>query len=112
MGRTGRKENLQPVRTKEEARERGRAGGKASGESRRRRKTLKEELELMLSNPDLQQRICSELIREALFGNASGSVTKAFETIRDTLGEKPTDKVQMEGGIKFTFSDSDEDYSG
>lgn len=112
MGKKGRKENLKPVRTEEEAREKGRRGGKASGESRRRRKTLKEELELMLSNPEMQQSMCAALLREALYGNASGSVTKAFETIRDTIGEKPTDKVQMDGGIRFVFSDGDEDYSG
>jgi len=98
--------------TTEEAREIGRKGGKASVESRRRRKTLKEELELMLANPELQQSMCTALLREALYGNSTGSVTKAFETIRDTIGEKPTDKVQMDGGIRFTFADGDEDYSG
>ncbi len=110
MGRPGKKENLRPVKTKEEARERGRNGGKASVEARRRRKTLKEELELLLSDPSLQQTICTALLREAMYGNASGSVTKAFETIRDTIGEKPADKMQMDGGIQFTFSDA-EDYS-
>ena len=33
--------NLKPVRTKSEARERGRNGGKASGEARRRKKTMR-----------------------------------------------------------------------
>ena len=42
------KENLRPVSSKEEARERGRKGGLASGEARRKRKTLKEELLLLL----------------------------------------------------------------
>lgn len=40
--------NLKPVRTKSEARERGRKGGKASGASRRRHKSLQETM-LMVS---------------------------------------------------------------
>ena len=40
--------NLKPVRTKSEARERGRKGGKASGASRRRHKSLQETV-LMVS---------------------------------------------------------------
>lgn len=35
-------QNLQPVRTKEEARERGRQGGIASGKARRERKTMRQ----------------------------------------------------------------------
>lgn len=85
--------NLKPVRTTSEARERGRKGGKKSGEARRQRKTLKEELLLLLEDGDLQTRISLALIAEALHGNSSGSVTKAFATIRDTIGEKPLDKV-------------------
>ena len=44
-------ENLKPVQTKEEASERGRRGGIASGEARRRKKSMKETLELFLSLP-------------------------------------------------------------
>ena len=89
------KENLRPVSSKDEARERGRKGGLASGEARRKRKTLKEELILMLSDGDVQQKISIALINEAINGNNAGSVTKAFEVIRDTIGEKPVDKVMI-----------------
>ena len=88
------KENLRPVSSTEEARERGRKGGLASGEARRKRKTLKEELLLMLSDGDIQEKISIALINEAINGNNAGSVTKAFEVIRDTIGERPVDKVQ------------------
>lgn len=88
------KENLRPVSSTEEARERGRKGGLASGEARRKRKTLKEELLLMLSDGDIQEKISIALINEAINGNNSGSVTKAFEVIRDTIGERPVEKVQ------------------
>ena len=81
-------------RTTEEQRAIASAGGKASGESRRKRKTLKEELLLMLSDGDIQEKISIALINEAINGNNAGSVTKAFEVIRDTIGEAPIEKVQ------------------
>ena len=81
-------------RTPSELREMARNGGLASGEARRKRKTLKEELLLMLSDGDIQQKISLALINEAINGNNAVSVTKAFEVIRDTIGERPVDKVQ------------------
>lgn len=89
-----REDNLRPSEYKlslEEAKK----GGKASVESRRRRKALKEELLLLLSDGDVQERISLALINEALNGNKAGSVTKAFEVIRDTIGEKPVEKVEQ-----------------
>ena len=83
------KENLRPVSSKEEARERGRKGGLASGEARRKRKTLKEELRLMLSEGETQKSVTLALIEKAMSGD-----TKAFEVIRDTIGERPVEKVQ------------------
>ena len=84
------KDNLRPVSSTEEARERGRKGGLASGEARRKRKTLKEELLLMLSEGETQQSVTLALIEKAMSGD-----TKAFEVIRDTIGEKPVDKVMI-----------------
>lgn len=86
-------QNLRPVKSKSEARERGRKGGIVSGEKRRARKTLREELLALLSDGDIQKRISLALIDEAINGNASKSVARAFETLRDTIGEKPVDKV-------------------
>lgn len=83
------KEDLKPVRTKEEAKERGRKGGIKSGEVRAQRKTLKEELMLLLSQGNTQNKMSLALIEKALKGD-----TKAFEIIRDTIGEKPVDKLQ------------------
>lgn len=81
-------------RTTSEKRAIASAGGKASGEARRKRKTLKEELLLMLSDGEIQEKISLALINEAINGNNAGSVTKAFEVIRDTIGERPVEKVQ------------------
>ena len=83
-------QNLKPVSSKKEARERGRKGGLASVEARRKRKTLKEELLLMLSDGETQQSVTLALIEKAMSGD-----TKAFEVIRDTIGEKPVDKVMI-----------------
>lgn len=84
--------NLIPLnkRTKEEQKAITTAGGKASGESRRARKTLKEELLLLLSEGDTQKNVSVAMIQKALDGD-----TKAFEVIRDTIGEKPTEKVMV-----------------
>ena len=84
------KENLRPVSSKEEARERVRKGGLASGEARRKRQSLNEELLLMLSEGETQQSVTLALIEKAMSGD-----TKAFEVIRDTIGEKPVDKVMI-----------------
>ena len=83
-------QNLKPVSSKKEARERGRKGGLASVEARRKRKTLKEELLLILSEGETQQSVTLALIEKAMSGD-----TKAFEVIRDTIGEKPIDKVMI-----------------
>jgi hypothetical protein len=86
-------------RTTEEQRAIASAGGKASGEARRKRKTLKEELLLMLSEGETQQSVTLALIEKAMSGD-----TKAFEVIRDTIGEKPVDKVQMKTDVNIADS--------
>lgn len=63
-------------------------GGKNSAKARQQRKTLKEELLLLLADGDTQKSISLSLIAKAMSGD-----TKAFEVIRDTIGEKPVDKV-------------------
>lgn len=88
-------ENLKPVQSKSEAREKGKKGGKKSGEIRRARKTLKEELLLLLESGNTQNKISLALIQKALKGNI-----KAFEVIRDTIGEKPIDKQLTVEGTK------------
>lgn len=92
------REDLKPVRTKEEAKKRGRAGGIKSGEVRKARKTLKEELLLLLSQGKTQEKMSLALIEKAMNGD-----TKAFEVIRDSIGEKPIDKVQAN---VFNYEDS------
>ena len=73
----------------EEAVKNGRKGGIASGEAKRKRKTLKEELLLMLEDEEVQKSVAVALIQEAQNGNV-----KAFGMLRDTIGEAPVEKVQ------------------
>lgn len=86
------KENLIPMseRTKDEVRKIARKGGINSGKARRARKTFKEELILLLEQGDTQEKISLAMIKNALRGD-----NKAFEVIRDTVGEKPTDKQEV-----------------
>ena len=89
--------NLIPIRTESEAREKGKKGGIKSGEVRRKKKTLREQLEIMLSIKDdfsgkeLKFEIVKALVNRALSGNI-----RAFEVIRDTIGEKPTDNQELQ----------------
>lgn len=82
--------NLKKLSTRE-AREIGKKGGKVSAKARQERKALRDELLLLLSNGDTQKKVSLALIEQAKNGN-----TKAFEIIRDTIGEKPVDKVEQE----------------
>ena len=90
-------ENLIPMskRSKTEARELGRKGGLASGKVRKEKRLLKDELEIIMEtvNKDgvtYQELISTALVKEALKGN-----TKAYEIIRDTLGQKPIEVQQI-----------------
>ena len=58
--------NLIPVRSTEEARERGRNGGRASGEARRRKKSLREAAELYLSLPVSDKRAWNKLAKDGV----------------------------------------------
>lgn len=75
------------TRSKNELREISRKGGIKSGESRRQRKTFKEELIALLETNDNNKKISIALLKKALKGDI-----QAFTTIRDTIGEKPVDK--------------------
>lgn len=95
-------QNLVPFtseQNREEAAKNGAKGGVASGAARRARKTLREELLALLAEPvtdkkgnsrPAQAAMSAAILKQALTGN-----TKAFEIIRDTIGEKPVDKVEQ-----------------
>ena len=95
--------NLVPFdeRTESEQREIASAGGKASGKVRRRKKNLKQKMQLLLSLPaaDNDQAelaamgvdpddMDNEMVMvKALFIAAAGGDTRAFDRIQDVLGK-------------------------
>ena len=91
----GRKENLKSPRSTEEARERGRKGGVASGQARRKKRALREYLEarLEIKSGDMT---AAEAITVALVDKALSGDVRAYETIRDTLGQNPKQVVEAE----------------
>ena len=80
-------ENLKPVRTKEEARERGRNGGKKSGEVRKEEKIFKKAIAERMGFNDFNEMV-DNLIKRAKKND------KSFEILRDTMGQKPIEQIQ------------------
>lgn len=95
-------ENLKPVRSKEEARERGKNGGIKSGEARRAKKTMKEMLDYLLEKEiansktgesvTYREAILTSCIKKAIKGDV-----KAAQFVRDTAGEAPINKTEVTG---------------
>lgn len=82
--------------TSEQLRERARKGGLASAKARKEKKTLKMELEALLEVMDkngdsVQKKMSFALIKKAVNGD-----TKAFEIIRDTIGQKPRENLNID----------------
>lgn len=92
-------QNLKPIRDSKRARELQEKAAQKQRENIAKRKTLKEELLLLLSQNNTQEKMSLSLITKALNGD-----TKAFEIIRDTIGEKPTDKIEQSGELNNTIT--------
>lgn len=97
MGKGNEKNLLRPEDlTSEQLRERARKGGLASAAARKEKKTLKMELEALLEIMDekgdsVQKKMSFALIKKAVKGD-----TKAFEVIRDTIGQKPKENLNID----------------
>lgn len=89
-------ENLVDLRTRttEEQREIARMGGIASGKARKEKRMLKDLLEEALSKgTDTDNEYIN--ITKALINEANKGNVKAYEVIRDTLGQKMPDRVEV-----------------
>lgn len=95
-------ENLIPneQRTPTERRENARKAGKASGESRRRRKAMREAFDELLSREftdkegnttDGVTALVTRVYQKALKGDM-----RAVQFIRDTVGEMPVQRVEVD----------------
>lgn len=105
----GNIQNLKRLRSPNEARKNGKKGGLKSGEIRRQRKTFKLALEQVLSTIASEKWIHNRAMKEcfdpklslgenlaiAQVLNAINGDTKAYEVIRDTIGEKPVEKIEV-----------------
>ena len=94
---------LRPVRSKEEARARGSVGGRKSVEARRKKKLLRELLDLALARVDDGGQTTAEAVTAALVTKALAGDVRAYEVIRDTVGEKPTDKVAQDTTLEIRW---------
>ena len=120
------KEDLIPVRTEREAKEKGRRGGIASGKARREKKAMRETIEALLSMPmksgkaadveavknfaelkgkniTVQEAMTIAMLQKAMKGNV-----KAAEWIRDTAGQKPVENMNMNMNLPVFFEGEDE----
>lgn len=110
-------DNLKPqnTRTKEEQRLIATQGGKASGEARRKKKELKERCKILLEmmpnkeliakslgsgaelpeNADMYDLMIAKMMQDAIL---EGNV-KAAEFVRDSAGDKPTDKTEVNAAV-------------
>ena len=74
-------------------------GGNASAEARRRKRDLRNALELLLEkdfkDKDGNTVSGAEAITAKLFQQAMSGNVKAFETLRDTVGQKPVEKIMV-----------------
>lgn len=104
-------QNLRPRElTSEEAMELGRKGGIASGKARKEKKLIKDNIELLLSLPIKSKKMKEQLaelgIEENEMNNQMAMViamyqkvlkgdVQAFNTLRDTLGQKPVEVQEV-----------------
>lgn len=74
-------------------------GGKASAEARRKKRDLRNALEMLLEKEfvgiDGTKKTGTEVIASKLFEQAIKGNVKAFETIRATVGQDPVQKLMI-----------------
>lgn len=113
-----REDNLIPLdqRSPEERRAIAKAGAAASAEAKRKKRAMREQLELLLALPSKNKKALKRLqdmgidpedsdnqmvLLTAMYAKACTGDTLAANFIRDTVGEKPTDKhvVDVDDGL-------------
>lgn len=126
-------EDLIPMneRTKEEQKEIATKGGIASGVARRRKRDMKDAIDLLLSNPcnlkskdgDSIKKLAKQLgIKEEDMDNQMAMIISMFKVslsggknsvsaatfLRDTVGEKPVEVVEMNASVDKTAKEIDD----
>lgn len=109
--------NLKPnsERTPKERKELAAKMGRASGEARRRKKSMREALEMLMYDTKLSEPIKERLraegitdendmnhqmvITRSLISKAEAGDVQAYNAICAMIGEKPAEKIEMQGGV-------------
>lgn len=102
-------------RSQDELRENGKKGGIKSGEARRRKKTMREALEKMLYDIELDENTKNLLraqgienvddfthqmvVTRSLIAKAEAGDVQAYHAICGMIGEKPTEKMEVSGDL-------------
>lgn len=92
-------QNLIPIKDSEVARQLQEKSVQKRKENKIQRLTLRDELLALLSAGDTQKKMSLAMIDKCLKGD-----TKAYEIIRDTIGEKPKEQVENLN-IETTYED-------
>ena len=120
MGK-GRKENLLKPEdlTSEQLRERASKAGKASVVAKRRKKTMREALEMLMYKTELNEQTKQMLkaegiseddfnhqmvITRSLIAKAESGDVQAYNAICAMIGEKPAEKMEMAGNVVQTVN--------
>lgn len=101
-------QNLKPIQkgqlSKEELKKRQSNGGKKSAQARREKRLIRDEILRLMGEDDWHEMVMNAIAR-------AKDSDKAFEILRDTIGQKPVEKVENAVSFDFgsaTFTD-DED---
>lgn len=112
----GRPKEFKPINKKELSKDRAAEMGRKSGEARRKKKDMRESMQEILNMSvyllgdeivrAIQYKSKKANVQEAiLMGQVIKAITdkdtKAAEFVRDTSGQKPTDKHELEGHISY-----------
>lgn len=91
-------DNLKPFNkmSQKERSEIARKGAEATNRIKKEKKTLKQELEALLEIADKNGDTLQKKISFAMIQKAGKGDTKAYEVIRDTIGQKPKESVSVE----------------
>jgi ribosome-binding protein aMBF1 (putative translation factor) len=114
--RKGKRENLIAANelTEDQLRKMASNGGKKSAEVRRRKKTMREALEMLMYKTELPEQTKQMLkaegiskedfnhqmvITRSLIAKAESGDVQAYNAICAMIGEKPAEKMEMSGGM-------------
>lgn len=94
-------ENLKPFtsdQNREEAKKNGQKGGIASGKARREQKIFKQAIAERMGFDDFNEMV-DNLIKRAKAND------KSFEVLRDTMGQKPKEEINISGELNNPYSE-------